>query len=100
MLSPEQVAESLERTGVGFMFAPAHPSAMKSVGAVRKELAVRTIFTILGPPTNPANAANQLMGVLHSELVGLPVRVLECLGTTHVLLVHGIDGRSAGCRLG
>src|SRR3546814_12721731 len=75
MLSPEQVAESLERTGVGFMFAPAHHAAMKNVGAVRKELGVRTIFNILGPLTNPAGAANQLMGVFHPDLVGILVRV-------------------------
>ncbi|MGB6104085.1 MAG: anthranilate phosphoribosyltransferase [Pusillimonas sp.] len=92
MLSPEQVAESLERTGIGFMFAPAHHSAMKNVAALRKELSVRTIFNILGPLTNPANAANQLMGVFHPDLVGIQVRVLERLGSNHVLIVHGKDG--------
>lgn len=92
MLSPEQVAESIERTGIGFMFAPAHHGAMKNVAAVRKELAVRTIFNILGPLTNPANAANQLMGVFHADLVGIQVRVLQRLGSRHVLIVHGKDG--------
>jgi anthranilate phosphoribosyltransferase len=92
MLSPEQVAESIERTGIGFMFAPAHHGAMKNVAAVRKELAVRTIFNILGPLTNPANAANQLMGVFHADLVGIQVRVLQRLGSKHVLIVHGKDG--------
>lgn len=92
MLKPEQVAESIERTGIGFMFAPAHHGAMKNVAAVRKELAVRTIFNILGPLTNPANAANQLMGVFHADLVGIQVRVLQRLGAKHVLIVHGKDG--------
>lgn len=91
-LSPEQVAECLQATGIGFMFAPAHHSAMKNVAAVRKELGVRTIFNILGPLTNPANAANQLMGVFHPDLVGIQVRVLQRLGSRHVLIVHGKDG--------
>src|SRR5690554_4002446 len=92
MLNPEQVAESINRTGIGFMFAPSHHGAMKNVAAVRKELAVRTIFNILGPLTNPANAANQLMGVFHPDLVGIQVRVLQRLGSRHVLIVHGKDG--------
>ncbi|HUH60964.1 MAG TPA: anthranilate phosphoribosyltransferase [Candidimonas sp.] len=92
MLNPEQVADSLEHTGIGFMFAPAHHGAMKNVAAVRKELGVRTIFNILGPLTNPANAANQLMGVFHPDLVGIQVRVLQRLGAKHVLIVHGKDG--------
>lgn len=91
-LNPEQVADSIATTGIGFMFAPAHHGAMKNVAAVRKELAVRTIFNILGPLTNPANAANQLMGVFHPDLVGIQVRVLERLGSKHVLVVHGKDG--------
>ncbi|NYT22279.1 anthranilate phosphoribosyltransferase [Alcaligenaceae bacterium] len=95
-LSPEQVAESIERTGIGFMFAPAHHGAMKNIAAVRKELGVRTIFNILGPLTNPANAANQLMGVFHPDLVGIQVRVLERLGARHVLIVHGKDGMDEG----
>ena len=91
-LSPEQVAECIQATGIGFMFAPAHHSAMKNVAPVRKELGVRTIFNILGPLTNPANAANQLMGVFHPDLVGIQVRVLQRLGARHVLVVHGRDG--------
>jgi anthranilate phosphoribosyltransferase len=91
-LSPEQVAQSIEEIGIGFMFAPMHHGAMKNVAAVRKELAVRTIFNILGPLTNPASAANQLMGVFHPDLVGIQVRVLERLGSRHVLVVHGKDG--------
>jgi anthranilate phosphoribosyltransferase len=92
MLNPQQVAESINRTGIGFMFAPSHHGAMKNVAAVRKELGVRTIFNILGPLTNPARAANQLMGVFHPDLVGIQVRVLERLGSNHVLIVHGKDG--------
>ncbi len=91
-LGPEQVAECLQATGIGFMFAPAHHGAMKNVAAVRKELGVRTIFNILGPLTNPAGAANQLMGVFHPDLVGIQVRVLQRLGSRHVLIVHGKDG--------
>lgn len=92
MLTPEQVAESIDRLGIGFMFAPSHHGAMKNVAAVRKELGVRTLFNILGPLTNPANAANQLMGVFHADLVGIQVRVLERLDARHVLIVHGKDG--------
>ena len=92
MLTPEQVAESIATQNIGFMFAPSHHGAMKNVAAVRKELGVRTIFNILGPLTNPANAANQLMGVFHPDLVGILVRVLQRLGSRHVLLVHGRDG--------
>ncbi|NYT67251.1 anthranilate phosphoribosyltransferase [Pusillimonas noertemannii] len=91
-LLPEQINECIEQTGIGFMFAPAHHGAMKNVASLRKELAVKTIFNILGPLTNPANAANQLMGVFHSDLVGIQVRVLQRLGSKHVLIVHGKDG--------
>jgi anthranilate phosphoribosyltransferase len=91
-LNPEQVAECLQATGIGFMYAPAHHSAMKNVAAIRRELGVRTIFNILGPLTNPAGAANQLMGVFHPDLVGIQVRVLQRLGSRHVLIVHGRDG--------
>ena len=90
--TPSQVAESIEATGIGFMFAPTHHGAMKNVAAVRRELGVRTIFNILGPLTNPAGAANQLMGVFHADLVGILVRVLQRLGSRHVLIVHGKDG--------
>jgi len=91
-LTPEQVADCLAQTGIGFMFAPAHHSAMKNVAPVRKELGVRTLFNILGPLTNPAGAANQLLGVFHPDLVGILVRVLARLGSRHVLVVHGKDG--------
>lgn len=91
-LPPPAVAECLAATGIGFMYAPNHHSAMKNVAPIRKELGVRTIFNILGPLTNPAKAANQLMGVFHPDLVGILVRVLQRLGSRHVLIVHGMDG--------
>ena len=74
------------------MFAPNHHSAMKHAAPVRKELGVRTIFNILGPLTNPAGAPNQLIGVFHPDLVGIHVRVLQRLGSKHVLVVYGKDG--------
>ena len=74
------------------MFAQAHHGAMKNIAPIRKELGVRTIFNILGPLTNPASAANQLMGVFHPDLVGIQVRVLQLLGSRHVMIVHGKDG--------
>ena len=92
MLKPEQIAASIQETGIGFMFAPNHHSAMKNVAPVRKELGIRTIFNILGPLTNPAGAPNQLIGVFHPDLVGIHVRVLERLGANHVLVVYGKDG--------
>jgi anthranilate phosphoribosyltransferase len=92
MLTPAQVAQCIGETGVGFMFAPSHHAAMKHAAPVRKELGVRTIFNILGPLTNPAGAANQLVGVFHPDLVGIHVRVLQRLGSNHVLVVYGKDG--------
>src|SRR3954466_12926587 len=91
-LSPELVAACLEETGIGFMFAPNHHAAMKHAAPVRKELGIRTIFNILGPLTNPAGAPNQLLGVFHPDLVGIQVRVLQRLGSHHVLVVYGKDG--------
>ena len=91
-LSPEKVATCLAETGIGFMFAPNHHAAMKHAAPVRKELGVRTIFNILGPLTNPAGAPNQLLGVFHPDLVGIQVRVLQRLGSRHVLVVYGKDG--------
>ena len=91
-LNPEQVAQSIAETGMGFMFAPNHHPAMKNVAPVRRELGIRTIFNILGPLTNPADAPNQLMGVFHEDLVGIQVRVMQRLGAKHVLVVYGKDG--------
>ncbi len=90
-LRPERVAESVERCGIGFMFAPNHHAAMKHAAPVRRELGVRTIFNILGPLTNPAGAPNILMGVFHPDLVGIQIRVLQRLGAQHALVVWGRD---------
>jgi anthranilate phosphoribosyltransferase len=91
-LTPEQTGEAIDKLGLGFMFAPAHHSAMKHAAPVRKDLGVRTLFNILGPLTNPAGAKNQVMGVFHPDLVGIQVRVLHRLGSKHVMTVHGLDG--------
>src|SRR6202049_3610515 len=93
MLKPGEVAACIAETGIGFMFAPSHHSAMKHAAPVRKELGIRTIFNILGPLTNPAGAPNQLMGVFHPDLVGIQVRVLQRLGSEHVMVVYGQNGR-------
>jgi len=92
MLTPQQVSECLAATGIGFMFAPNHHSAMKNVAPIRREMGVRTVFNILGPLTNPASAPNTLLGVFHQDLVGILVRVMERLGAKHVLVVYGKDG--------
>ncbi len=90
-LAPEQIAQSIAQTGIGFMFAPNHHAAMKHAAPVRRELGVRTIFNILGPLTNPASAPNILMGVFHADLVGIQVRVLQRLGAQHAVVVYGRD---------
>ena len=91
-LAPAQVAQCLAETGIGFMFAPNHHQAMKHAAPVRRELGVRTLFNILGPLTNPAGAPNQLLGVFHPDLVGIQVRVLQRLGSEHVMVVYGMNG--------
>lgn len=91
-LKPEAVAQSIAETGIGFMFAPNHHSAMKHAAPVRRELGVKTIFNILGPLTNPAGAKQQVMGVFHPDLVGIQARVLQRLGSRRVLIVHGLEG--------
>jgi anthranilate phosphoribosyltransferase len=91
-LSPEAIAKCIEDVGIGFMFAPNHHPAMKNVAPVRKEMGVRTLFNILGPLTNPADAPNILMGVFHPDLVGIQVRALQRLGAEHALVVYGRDG--------
>lgn len=92
MLTPPRIAQAIDEIGLGFMFAPNHHPAMKNVAPIRKELGVRTMFNILGPLTNPAGAPNIMMGVFHSDLVGIQVRVLERLGANHALVVYGKDG--------
>ena len=91
-LTPDQVARSISEVGVGFMFAPSHHMAMKYAAPVRRELGVRTIFNILGPLTNPAGATHQVMGVFHPDLVGIQARVLQRLGSRHVMVVYGLEG--------
>jgi anthranilate phosphoribosyltransferase len=91
-LTPAETGQAIDKLGLGFMFAPAHHSAMKHAAPVRKELGVRTLFNILGPLTNPAGAKNQVMGVFHPDLVGIQVRVLQRLGSEHVMVVYGLDG--------
>ena len=91
-LSPRIIGQCVEEIGVGFMFAPAHHSAMKHAIGPRKELAVRTIFNVLGPLTNPAKAPNQVMGVYDKSLIEPIANVLKGLGSRHVMVVHSADG--------
>lgn len=91
-ITPEQVGQCVEQVGVGFMFAPAHHSAMKHAIGPRKEMGVRTIFNVLGPLTNPAGAPNQVLGVFAKEMVEPLANVLNKLGSNHVLVVHSEDG--------
>ena len=91
-LNSAEVSQCISEIGAGFMFAPNHHPAMKNVAPVRKELGVRTIFNILGPLTNPADAQHILMGVFHADLVGIQARVLQALNMKHALVVYGRDG--------
>ena len=91
-LDPETISQCIDDIGVGFMFAPAHHSAMKHAIGPRKELAVRTIFNVLGPLTNPAKAPNQVMGVYDKDLVEPIANVLKGLESRHVMVVHSEDG--------
>ncbi|HBD11154.1 MAG TPA: anthranilate phosphoribosyltransferase [Porticoccaceae bacterium] len=91
-LTPQQVARCVDDVGIGFMFAPAHHSAMKYAAPPRKELAVRTVFNILGPMTNPAGVRRQLIGVFDAALCRPMAEVLSRLGAEHVLVVHSDDG--------
>lgn len=91
-LSPDEVAQSVEQLGVGFMFAPNHHTAMRFAAPVRRELGIRTLFNLLGPMTNPAGAQNQVIGVYRRDLVPKVAHVLHELGSQHVLVVHGEDG--------
>ena len=91
-LTAEQVGRCIDELGVGFMFAPSHHSAMKHAIGPRKSLAMRTIFNILGPMTNPAGVANQVIGVFTKNLVRPVAEVLQRLGAGHILVVHSKDG--------
>ena len=91
-MSPEQVARCVDTLGVGFMFAPAHHGAMKHAIGPRREMAVRTIFNVLGPLTNPAGAKRQVMGVYDKQWLRPLAEVLQRLGSEHVMIVHAQDG--------
>ncbi len=91
-LTPEQVARCIDEIGVGFMFAPAHHGAMKHAIGPRREMAVRTIFNLLGPLTNPAGVKHQIIGVFDQALCRPLAEVLRNLGSQHVLVVHAEDG--------
>ena len=91
-LNSAQVALCVEELGLGFMFAPAHHSAMKHAIGPRKELGLRTIFNILGPMTNPAGVTRQLIGVYKKELCKPMAEVLGRLGAEHIMVVHSDDG--------
>ncbi len=89
---PKGIARCIDEAGVGFLFAPAHHGAMKYAIGPRREMAVRTIFNVLGPLTNPAGAKRQLIGVFSATLVEPLARVLQALGSEHVMVVHCEDG--------
>lgn len=91
-LDAEHVARCVEELGVGFMFAPAHHGAMKHAIGPRKELAMRTIFNMLGPMTNPAGVKHQIIGVYDNTLCRIMAEVLQQLGSEHVMVVHSDDG--------
>lgn len=91
-ISATHIAQCVQSTGVGFMFAQKHHGAMKHAIGARKELAVRTIFNLLGPLTNPANARHQVLGVYDRKWIEPMARVLKELGSEHVLVVHAEDG--------
>jgi anthranilate phosphoribosyltransferase len=91
-LSPEQVAQCIDEVGIGFLFAPKLHPAMKHALAPRQEIGLRTIFNILGPLSNPAQAKRQLLGVYDSDLTELLAEVLRALGSEHAFVVHGADG--------
>ena len=91
-LAPEQVARAIEEVGVGFMFAPAHHSAMRYAVGPRRELGMRTVFNILGPLTNPAGVKRQVIGVFSPDLCEPMAQVLKALGAEHAMVVHSDDG--------
>lgn len=91
-LSAEQVAQCVNEIGVGFLFAPKHHGAMKYTRNARKEMGVRTLFNLLGPLSNPAGAANQLVGVFAKEWLEPLALALKKLGSQHVLVVNADDG--------
>lgn len=91
-IGPDEVKESLDKIGIGFLFAPALHQAMKYATPVRREIGIRTVFNILGPLTNPAGATNQLIGVYDEKFTEIFAGVLNNLGSKHALIVYGKDG--------
>jgi anthranilate phosphoribosyltransferase len=91
-LPPERIARSIDELGFGFMFAPAHHPAMRHAAPIRRELATRTVFNVLGPLTNPAGARAQVIGVFSSELVRTIAEVVAQLGARRAFVVHGFAG--------
>ncbi len=91
-LSPEQVQECIDKTGIGFMFAPAFHPSMKYASAPRREIGIRTIFNILGPLTNPAGASAQVIGIPREQYGPKVVKALSLLGAKHCVVVHSLDG--------
>jgi anthranilate phosphoribosyltransferase len=91
-LNPEQVKECIEKVGIGFMFAPTFHKSMKHAAGPRQELGIRTIFNILGPLTNPANAKGQVLGVFDTKLLEPLANVLMNLGIERAMVIHGLDG--------
>ena len=91
-ITPDLVKQSIEKINIGFLFAPTFHSAMRFVGPTRRNLGFRTIFNILGPLANPANASHQVVGVFDPKLTLVFAQVLKALGLKHVLVVHGKDG--------
>ena len=89
---PERIAQSIDELGFGFMFAPAHHPAMRHAAPVRRELATRTVFNVLGPLTNPAGARAQVIGVYSKPLVRTIAEVLAQLGARRAFVVHGAHG--------
>ncbi len=92
LLTPEQVARCIDEVGIGFMFAPSHHGATRHAATPRRELGVRTLFNLLGPLTNPAAVPNQLIGVFSEQWVEPVARVMQKLGSRHVMVVHSRDG--------
>jgi anthranilate phosphoribosyltransferase len=99
-LEPQEVERCIEEIGYGFMFAPVFHGAMKYATPVRREIGIRTVFNILGPLTNPANARAQVLGVYDRDLVETLAKVLGKLGVEHAMVVHGLDGLDEISNLG
>jgi len=91
-LTPEQIGTCIDKVGVGFMYAPSHHPSMRNVAQIRRELAIRTVFNVLGPLTNPAGATRQLIGVFDPDLGPKLAETLGRLGCERAMVVHGMDG--------